>query len=192
MKLYFGFILARIEGRRRILSNSKEKKDYISLCPSPLKELMGNCKGNIKVSEIYSKKIFKLWSKMLKSKKKFQLPEVNSPFPQDQDSSSNSSSDDNWFIESNLSKARVWNQRKFELNQTMNDQQSEFEWEKCSKYDQLNFTSERHIDREECQTNYRAVNERIRDKMIITRDNMHHLFTFNSLRLKSPLQRSRK
>ena len=54
--------------------------------------------------------------------------------------------------------------------------------------------STRVLDKEECQANYKLVNETVRSKMRTTLVNKHMLFTFNplKLRLKSPIARQLK
>ena len=54
--------------------------------------------------------------------------------------------------------------------------------------------SSRILDKEECEVNYKLINERMRNKVRKIKMNKYMLFTFNpsKLRLKSPVARQQK
>ena len=184
MKFYLKTI---VEIPKRVLSSPRGKFEYSSKCPLEIKSLIKEIKGSIEVSEIHSKKLFDLWSK-LANKDSIKLPDVPT--------TKNHTSELNNSIQ-NVKRRSVYSPRPYkrEANKTMiksrefplqsrkNDQSDN----EVSDPKQLNFTS-RVLDKEECQVNYKLINEKMKNKMMKTKFTKHTLFLFNPLkiRLRSP------
>ena len=169
------------------MSNERDKFEYSEAWPSPLRKILKDAKGDIEVSDIHSKKLFDLWAKFAQSNLK--LPEVNSPRVKYSEKSKCGIK----FIQ----KRKICSPRlNLEtLNLTSLDpkkvkeavKQNEFEESDNSEINHSNYSS-RILNKEECEVNYRAINERMRNKILEARLNKFQLFTFNplKLRLKSP------
>ena len=158
----------------------KEKNEYSSKCPSALKNLIQETNKKIEVSIIDSKKLFNFCSRIA-NKNNFKLPEVHSPRAQDSQIS---------HLMINRKKA-ICSPRLRLQEITINKKNSSDKGESDdSDFSHQNLSS-RVLDKEECQVNYKLINERMRSRIRKTRVNKHMLFTFNpyKLRLKSPAAR---
>ena len=183
-----------LEARKRVLSNTKEKLEYFSRWPSPIQTLIKDCEGNIKVSEIHSKKLFELWSKMA-NKMNLKLPKIDTLLIQKHDKQMSDNSSDESFKSEILSPK--WNKDKRNLcnpNQTLEAEQllSSPLW--LSDANLSSLSSTRYLNKEECQSSYQQVNSKIKERVANALANRHMLFTFNpsKLRIRSPIaQRER-
>ena len=169
--------------QRKILSNSKEKSEYSSKCPSPLKDIIKETKSKFEVSIIDSKKLYNICSKIA-NKNNLKLPEVHSLRAKD-------FSNDNNII--NKSKricspilrlqAITWD--KINPNGKVDTDKPDISNQNLSS---------RVLDKEQWQANYKFINERMRRKIRKFEIKKHTLLTFNAskLRLKSPIARQPK
>ena len=158
----------------------KEKNEYSSRCPSALKNLIQETNKKIEVSIIDSKKLFNFCSKIA-NKNNLKLPEVHSP--RDQVPQINNRM---------MNKKKAICSPRLRLQElTLNKKHSSVKGESDeSDFSNQNLSS-RVLNKEECQVNYKLVNERMRNRIREIRFNKHMLFTFNpyKLRLKSPAAR---
>ena len=188
------FIFSYLEARKRVLSNTKEKLEYFSRCPSPIKNLIKGHKGNIKVSEIHSKKLFMLCSKIV-NKANVKLPKVYSPLVQNQDESlSDSSSDESYKWKVLSPKHHQVERNLYNSDKALDVDQSPFSPYSDPNSDLSSFASSRRLDKEECESSYKLVNSKIRERVSKALASRHFLFTFDpsKWRIRSPIaQRQR-
>ena len=165
------------------MSNPKEKNEYSSKCPSPLKNIIQETKLKFEVSIIDSKKLYNICSKIA-NKNNLKLPEVHSPrdrHPSENKCIVNKSKR----ICSPRLRLQVIAWDKINLN-------DKIESDKFETFNQD--LSARVLDKEEWQVNYKLINERMRRKVRKFEINKRMLFTFDTskLRLKSPITRQPK
>ena len=170
--------------QNRILSNQREKMEYSLKCPRQIRNIIGETKGNIEVTEVRSKKFFNLWNKFaIKANIKF--PRVSSSVSK-LSSLTNAWIDD--FTKATFSpkfhlrssvKDNIKTNKTYEKDNTNKNKWNDFKWE-------LNSISSRILDKEKWQINYKTINEKMRFKVSNARINRHLLFTFDPSKLKLP------